>query len=300
VSIFQGSAVAIVTPFNPDGSINFEVLERLIGFQFENETDAIVVCGTTGEASTLTDEEQLSVIKFVVDSVKKLNKKLNKSIPVIAGAGSNDTRHGAELAKGAEEMGADALLLVSPYYNKTTQKGLISHYTDHAKAVKIPIIMYNIPGRTGLNINAETVLELSKIDNIAGVKEASGNLAHIMDLMRLCGEKLDVYSGNDDNVIAILALGGKGVISTMANVVPKQTHDIVKLYFDGDQKGALKIQFEMAPLIKALFCEVNPIPVKTALKLKGYAGMSYRKPLVEMEPKNEEFLKKTLADLKLI
>jgi 4-hydroxy-tetrahydrodipicolinate synthase len=293
MSIFQGAAVAIVTPFNPDGTINFEVLSQLIEFQIKNETDAIVVCGTTGEASTLTDEEQLDVIKFVVD-------KVNKRVPVIAGAGSNDTRHGVELAKGAEEMGADALLLVSPYYNKTTQKGLISHYTDHAKAVKIPIIMYNIPGRTGLNINPETVLELSKIDNIKGVKEASGNLDHIMNLMRLRPEKLDVYSGNDDNVIAILALGGKGVISTMSNVVPKPTRDMVKLYFEGKYKEALKIQFEMAPLIKALFCEVNPIPVKTALKLMGYGGMYYRKPLVEIESKNEEFLKKTMTDLKLI
>lgn len=293
MSLFKGSGVAIVTPFNPDGSVNFDSLEKLIEFQIENKTDAIVVCGTTGEASTLTDEEQIETIKFAVD-------KTNKRVPVIAGAGSNYTDHGIELCKASEKAGADGLLLVTPYYNKTTQKGLISHYTECAKSVDLPIIIYNVPVRTGLNVSPKTAYELSKIDNIVAIKEASGNISQIAEIAYLCQGKLDLYSGNDDQITPILSLGGIGVISVSANIIPLDTHNLVQRYLDGDAKGSAELQLKAIPLVKELFCEVSPIPVKAALNMLGFNVGGYRKPLVDMDESNYNNLKKAMQNYGLI
>ena len=244
--IFTGSGVAIVTPFNEDETINYPELERLIEFQIENGTDSIVICGTTGEASTLTDEEQIECIKFTVDVV-------NKRVPVIAGAGSNHTSHAIELAQGCEKVGADAVLIVTPYYNKTTQKGLIKHYKMIAESINIPIILYNVPSRTGLNITPQTCYELSKIKNIVGIKEASGNLSQVAEIAALCGEDFHIYSGNDDQILPVLSLGGLGVISVLANIMPKETHDMVASYLEGDTKKATKLQLEYLNLVNQLF-----------------------------------------------
>lgn len=284
MSIFTGSGVAIVTPMNTDKTVNYNKLEELIDFQIDNGTDSIIICGTTGEASTLTDDEQLECIKVTVDHT-------NKRVPVIAGTGSNHTIHGIELSKKAELVGVDALLQVTPYYNKTTQKGLVHHFTDIAKAVDIPIILYNVPSRTGLNISANTANELSRIDNIVAIKEASGNIAHVVELAHVLEGRLDIYSGNDDQILPLLALGGKGVISVIANILPRQTHDIVAKYLSGDVKGSLKLQLELYPLIKSLFCEVNPSPVKQALNLMGMEAGPTRRPLYEMESDNIELLR---------
>jgi len=259
----------------------------------ENGTDAIVTCGTTGEASTLTDEEQIEVIRFTVSTV-------NKRIPVIAGTGSNHTEHGIKLSIEAQKAGADACLLINPYYNKTTQKGLILHYTQTAKAVDIPCILYNVPGRTGLNIDPKTVKELSKVDNIVGLKEASGNLNQIMELAEFCGDRMTLYSGNDDNTIPILSVGGKGLISVVANVIPKDTHDMVTSWLNGDHETALRMQLRMLNFCRASMCEVNPIPIKTALKLLGYEAMHYRMPLCDMEDANLERLRKSMQEYGLL
>lgn len=263
MSLFTGSGVAIVTPMHADGSVNYPVLKELIEFQLENGTDAIIICGTTGEASTMTDQEQIDAVRFTVETVAK-------RAVVLAGAGSNDTAHAIELAKGCEATGVDGVLLVTPYYNKTTQKGLIKHYTAIANSINIPVLLYNVPGRTGLSISPKTCYELSKVKNIVGIKEASGNFSNIAEIAALCGPDFDLYSGNDDQNIPILSLGGKGVISVLANVAPKQTHDMVEKFLSGDTKGAAKLQLESIELINALFCEVNPIPVKTALNLMGF------------------------------
>lgn len=292
-TIFTGSGVAIVTPFNSDGSVNYDALKELIEFQIENSTDAIIICGTTGEASTLTDDEQISVIKFTVDTVAG-------RIPVIAGAGSNDTRHGIALAKRCEEVGADALLIVTPYYNKTTQRGIVKYYKDISSAVNIPIVMYNIAGRTGLNIQPKTVAELAEIENIVAIKEASGNISQVAEIAALCGDKLDIYSGNDDQIVPLLSLGGKGVISVLANVAPKYTHTIVESYMNGDVKKAAKLQLDAMGLIKSLFVEVNPIPVKEALNLMGKNAGGYRAPLLEMEPVHKEQLAESMKKFGLI
>lgn len=292
MAVFTGSGVAIVTPFNDDGSINFDAFGKLIDFQLENLTDAIIVCGTTGEASTLTDDEQIECIRFAVSHV-------NKRVPVIAGAGSNHTEHGAELCKASQRAGADACLLVTPYYNKTTQKGLIEHYTETAKSVDLPIILYNVPGRTGLNIAPKTVLELSKIENIVAIKEASGNITQIADVAHLClsdGGGFDIYSGNDDQILPVLSLGGKGVISVLANVAPKNTHDMVANFFAGNIKEAIKLQLDAMPLINALFCEVNPIPVKAALNMMGMNAGGYRRPLTTMDDNNRKTLEQAMKD----
>lgn len=288
MAIFTGSGVAIVTPFHPDFTVNYEKLGELIEFQIQNGTDAIIICGTTGEASTLTDEEQLECVRYTVE-------KVAKRVPVIAGAGSNHTDHGIELAKGCEQMGADGLLLVTPYYNKTTQKGLIAHYTAMAGAVNIPIILYNVPGRTGLNIAPQTCLALSKVPNIVGVKEASGNLSQIAEIAALCGPDFTIYSGNDDQVLPILSLGGKGVISVFANICPKESHEMVHHYLSGNAPAATKIQLDSLHLMNALFCEVNPIPVKAALNLMGYDVGRCKLPLVDMEDAHLELLKKEMA-----
>ncbi|MCQ2016264.1 4-hydroxy-tetrahydrodipicolinate synthase [Clostridium butyricum] len=290
--IFTGAAVAIVTPFNEEG-INFEELKRLIDFNIENGTDAIVIAGTTGESSTMSDEEHKEVIKFTVDYV-------NKRIPVIAGTGSNDTLYALELSQYAEKVGVDGLLIVTPYYNKTTQLGLVKHYNYIADRVNIPIILYNVPSRTGVNITPKTCLELSKHKNIVAVKEASGNLSQVAEIRALCGDELNIYSGNDDQISPILSLGGKGVISVLSNVAPKEAHEICQLFFDGKAEESAKIQLEYLNLINALFIEVNPIPVKTALGLMGYNVGHLRMPLFSMEECNLEVLKKELKARNLI
>lgn len=288
--LFIGSAVAIVTPFTDDG-IDYAAFAKLIEFQIQGGSDAIVVCGTTGEASTMPDPEHIDAIKFVVDTV-------NKRIPVIAGTGSNDTRHAIELSKAAEAVGADALLSVTPYYNKATQKGLYEHFKMIAASVKLPIILYNVPSRTNVNINPDTLKALAEIDNIVAVKEC--NLAQVGDIINLCGEDFTVYSGEDANVLPLLSLGGKGVISVMANIIPKDTHDMVVKYLEGDTKAATKLQLKTLNLIKALFCEVNPIPVKTAVNLLGFNAGKCRMPLTEIADNNLEYLRREMRAYGLI
>lgn len=291
-TVFTGAAVAIVTPFNERG-VDFEKFGELIDYQIENGTDAIVVCGTTGESATMPDEEHISVIKYCVQRVAG-------RVPVIAGAGTNDTPHCIRLSKAAEECGADALLLVTPYYNKTTQKGLVKHFTMVANSVNLPIILYSVPSRTGVNIAPQTVKKLSEVENIVGIKEASGNISQVAKIAELCGDDFTIYSGNDDQIVPIMSLGGKGVISVLSNVVPAQTHDIATKYLAGDTRGALSLQLEYLELIDALFCEVNPIPVKTALNMMGQNVGSLRMPLCEMTEENEKKLRNVLKKYKLI
>lgn len=290
MSIFEGAGVALVTPFHEDGSVNFEKLEQLVEEQIAGGTDCIIACGTTGEAATLTHEEHLEVIRFVC-------KVVNKRIPVVAGTGSNCTDTAVYLSTEAEKAGADGLLLVSPYYNKSTQKGLKVHFGDVAKAVKLPILLYNVPSRTGVNITPETIVALcNEYDNIVGVKEASGNFSAIAEIAHLSGGTVDIYSGNDDQTVPMMALGAKGVISVVSNVAPRQVHDMCAAFKAGDIEKAKQMQLDAIPLTNALFCEVNPIPVKTALNLMGWKVGPTRMPLCEMEPENEERLKKALAD----
>ena len=288
MSIFKGAGVAITTPFLANGEVDYDTFRDQIEYQVQNGTDAIIVCGTTGEASCLSHEEHLDCIKFCVEVV-------NKRIPVIAGTGSNCTETAIYLSTEAEKYGVDGLLVVTPYYNKATQKGLIEHYTMVAESVKLPIIMYNVPSRTGCNILPETAAKLCKnVPNIVGIKEASGDISQVAKVALLCGDDIDIYSGNDDQIIPILALGGKGVISVLSNVAPKQTHDICQAFFDGDTAKAAKLQIEAIPLVGALFCEVNPIPVKKAIELQGRDTGVVRRPLTEMEPQNAERLKKEM------
>jgi 4-hydroxy-tetrahydrodipicolinate synthase len=279
--LFIGSAVAIVTPFTDNG-VNYQTLKELIEFQIKGGSDAIVICGTTGEASTMPDDEHIAVIKFAVEAI-------NKRVPVIAGTGSNDTRHAIELSKAAEEVGADGILSVTPYYNKATQKGLYEHFKVIANNVKIPMILYNVPSRTNLNINPETVKALSQIDNIIAIKEC--NLGQVGDVVNLCGEDFAVYSGDDNTVLPMLSLGGKGVISVMANIIPQDTHNMVERFFQGDTKGAIKLQLQTLNLIKALFSEVNPIPIKAAVNLLGFKAGHCRMPLTEISENNLELLR---------
>ena len=293
MSIFTGAGVALVTPMHADGSVNFEKMRELIEFQIANATDALIICGTTGEATTISDEDQIECVRFAKEVAAG-------RVPVIAGAGSNDTAHCIELAVACEKAGADAVLLVTPYYNKATQKGLILHYTAIANAIHIPIILYNVPGRTGCNLAPKTVYELSKVENIVAVKEASGNLSQVAEIAALVGPDFDIYSGNDDQILPVLSLGGKGVISVLSNVAPKQTHDMVMNYLNGDTKAATKLQLDAIELISALFCEVNPIPVKTALNLMGYEVGACKLPLCDMEPKNLETLKTAMKNYGLI
>lgn len=286
MSLFTGSGVAIVTPFNEEG-VNFKKLEEILEWHISNKTDAIIVCGTTGEASTMSEQERKETIKFTVEVVKG-------RIPVIAGTGTNNTKASVEMSKWADSIGVDGLLVITPYYNKTTQRGCIEHFKVIANAVTKPIIVYNVPSRTGFNITPVTLLELSKIDNIAAVKEASSDIVQIAEIAHLCGDKLDIYSGNDDQIVPILSLGGKGVISVVGNILPGDTHNIVEKYFKGDQIDALKLQLKMLPLIKALFIETNPIPVKTAMNLMGMEVGGLRLPLIDMSDKNLEALKKEM------
>lgn len=290
MSIFKGAAVAIITPMTETQEVNYEKLGEIIEEQIAGGTDAIVICGTTGEASTLSHEEHLDTIKYTVE-------KVNHRIPVIAGTGSNSTATAIYLSQEAEKYGVDGLLLVSPYYNKATQKGLIAHFTAIANSVKVPIILYNIQGRTGVNIAPETIAYLfNNVENIVAVKEASGNISQVAKIMQLTDGKIDLYSGNDDQVVPILSLGGSGVISVLSNVAPRKTHDMVQKFLDGDVAGSREIQLRALPLIDALFCEVNPIPVKAALNLMGKEVGPLRLPLTEMEPQNQERLAKAMKD----
>ncbi len=282
MSLFKGSGVAIVTPYNQNG-INFDKLGELIEWHIEEGTDAIIICGTTGEASTMTDNEQKETIKFAVE-------KVNKRIPVIAGTGSNNTKHAIDLSIYAENVGVDGLLVVTPYYNKTTQKGLVEHFTAIADNVNIPIIVYNVPGRTGLNILPKTIATLSKHPNIKGVKEASGNISQVAEIARLCPDNFYIYSGNDDMVVPLLSLGGKGVISVVANILPKDTHDMVINYLNGDIEKSRTLQLKMKGLIDALFIETNPIPIKTAMNLLNMNAGILRLPLTKMSEDNKKIL----------
>lgn len=292
-TIFTGSAIAIITPMNDDWSINYDVLGEMIDNQIENGTDAIVICGTTGEASTMTDEEHLECIRFAVE-------RTAKRVPVIAGTGSNDTAYAVKLSKEAEKIGADALLVVTPYYNKTTQRGLINHFTAIADAVNIPLILYNIPGRTGMNIEIATMKELTKHKNICAVKEASGNISYAAKLIAECGDMIDVYSGNDDMIVPLMSLGAKGVISVLSHVVPKETHDMVQYCLDNNFAEATKLQIEYLDLINNLFIEVNPIPVKEAVNMMGVKAGPCRLPLCEMSNEHKNILRVSLEKHELI
>ena len=290
MSIFTGAGVAIITPFNDDDTVNYEEFGRIIDEQIANSTDAIIVCGTTGESSTMPDEEHVSVIKYCVD-------KVAGRVPVIAGTGSNCTETAIYLSQEAQKAGVDACLVVTPYYNKATQKGLIEHYTAVAKSIDLPIIMYNVPGRTGCNIQPETAVKLAKeVDNIVAIKAATGNLAQETKTMALAEGCLDMYSGEDGLIVPLMSIGAKGVISVLSNVAPKQTHDICAKFFAGDVAGSAKMQFEVLELVDALFCEVNPIPVKHALNLMGMEVGPLRMPLCPMEDANLERLKKAMKN----
>lgn len=293
MAIFTGAGVAIVTPMKENGEVNYEILGELLEEQIANSTDAIIICGTTGESSTLSHEEHLDVIKYAVD-------KVAKRIPVVAGTGSNSTETAVYLSVEAEKYGADALLLVTPYYNKATQKGLIAHYTEIANSVKVPIILYNVPSRTGCNITPETAVYLAKnVENIVAIKEASGNISQVAKLMQLADGCIDLYSGNDDQIVPLMSLGGKGVISVLSNIAPQQTHDIVELFMEGKVQESCALQLKALPLINALFSEVNPIPVKKALNLMGREAGPLRGPLTEMEEANAGKLAKEMVDFGL-
>ena len=290
MAIFKGSGVAIVTPFHEDGSINYDMMDRLIDYHCAKGTDSIIVCGTTGESATLTEEEHMECVKFVIDRVKG-------RLPVIAGTGSNCTKTAVDMSREAVDYGADGLLLVTPYYNKATQAGLIAHYTAVAKEAKAPIIMYSVASRTGCNIEPATVAALVKnVDNIVGVKEASGNISQVAKIMALTDGNIDLYSGNDDQIVPLLSLGGKGVISVMANVAPQETHDICEKYFAGDVAGSAALQLKAIPLIEQLFCEVNPIPVKRAVSLMGFECGPLRMPLTQITLEHEKALVQAMKD----
>ena len=294
MSVFKGAAVAIITPMFENGEVNYPKLGEIIEFQIANKTDAIVICGTTGEASTLSHEEHIEVIDYCV-------KKVAKRVPVIAGTGSNSTETAIYLSQEAEKSGADALLVVTPYYNKATQKGLIAHYTAVAESVELPIIMYNVPGRTGCNIAPETAATLVRnVKNIVGIKEASGNISQVAKLMSICGDEIELYSGNDDQIVPLLSLGGLGVISVLSNVAPKETHDICAKWFAGDVKGSAQLQLKALPLVDALFSEVNPIPVKKAVSLMGHDVGGLRMPLTELTKANEEKLVKAMKEFGIL
>ncbi|MCD8222543.1 MAG: 4-hydroxy-tetrahydrodipicolinate synthase [Clostridiales bacterium] len=290
MAIFKGAGVALVTPFHADGSVNYDKLKELLEEQIAGGTDAIIICGTTGESATMSHEEHLDVIRYTCDVV-------NKRIPVIAGTGSNSTAEAIHLSVGAEKAGADGLLLVTPYYNKATQKGLIQHYTEIAGKVSLPIILYHVPSRTGVTMTPETIVTLCKnVPNIVGIKEASGNFSAIAQIMNLADGCVDLYSGNDDQIVPLLSLGGIGVISVLSNVAPRQTHTICESFFTGDVAKSAKLQLEAVPLINALFSEVNPIPVKAAMNMMGKEVGPLRLPLTEMEEKNQEKLKAAMQN----
>lgn len=291
MAIFTGAGVAIVTPFKEDGSIHYEKLDELIDYQCNNGTDSIIICGTTGESATMTEEEHMECVRFAIERTKK-------RVPVVAGTGSNCTRTAVEMSKEAKELGADGLLVVTPYYNKATQAGLVAHFKEVAAAAAgTPVIMYSVASRTGCNIEPKTVAELVKdVDNIVAIKEASGNISQVAKIMSLTDGNIDLYSGNDDQIVPLLALGGIGVISVLSNVAPKETHDICAKYLAGDIKGSRKLQMKAIPLIDQLFCEVNPIPVKKAMKLMGMDCGPLRMPLTELTPEHEKALAQAMKD----
>lgn len=291
-TIFKGSATALITPINEKG-VNFDALEKMIEFQISENTDALVICGTTGEAPTLEDNEHLDAIECAVSVAKG-------RIPIIAGTGSNNTAHAIMMNREAQKRGVDALLWVAPYYNKSTQRGLVKHYQALAASTDLPAILYNVPSRTGSDIKAETVEELSKVENIVAIKEASGDVARTVDIIERCGDSMDVYSGNDDIIVPMMSVGAKGVISVLSNVVPKDTHDMCMYCLEGDFKKATELQLKYFKLVKALFCEVNPIPVKTAMNLMGFDAGILRLPLYEMEEKNFNVLKEIMKSHGLI
>lgn len=292
-TVFTGAAVAIITPMLPDGSIHYEELGRIIEDQVAGGTDAIVICGTTGEASTMPDEEHLDCIEYAV-------KKVAGRIPVVAGTGSNDTNHAIKLSQEAVRRGADALLQVTPYYNKTSQSGLVRHFTAIADAVDAPIILYNVPSRTGVNITPATCKILAQHPRIVAIKEASGNIAQVAQIAHLCGDELAIYSGNDDQIVPLLALGGKGVISVLSNVAPRQAHDICRLWFEGNTQASLQLQLDMMDLCGALFCDVNPIPVKAAMNMLGYQAGECRLPLDRLSPEHMDTLRTALKKAGLL
>lgn len=292
MSIFKGSGVALVTPFNESG-VDFDKLGELLEWHIENKTDAIIICGTTGEASTMSEAEKKETIEYTV-------KKVNNRIPVIAGTGSNNTKYSIEMSKWAESIGVDALLVITPYYNKTTQEGLVCHFSAINDAVNIPIILYNVPGRTGMNIAPKTLAKLCDLSNVKAIKEASGDLSQILKMKALCDGKIDIYSGNDDQIVPILSVGGIGVISVLANICPNETHDMVSLYLEGKTKESLDTQIKLLPLCDALFIETNPIPVKTALNLINKNVGDLRLPLCHMNDDNLSILKNELQSLKLL
>lgn len=292
-TIFTGAGVAIVTPMNPDESINFDRLGQIIDNQIENGTDAIVICGTTGESATMTDQEHVDCIEYAV-------KRVNGRVPVIAGAGSNHTSYAVWMSKEAKRVGADALLHVTPYYNKTSQTGLIRHFNAVADATDLPIILYNVPSRTGVNITPATYRELAKHPNIVAAKEASGNISQIAQIAQVCGDELDLYSGNDDQIVPLLSLGAKGVISVLSNIMPRETHDICRLFFEGKIAESRALQLKLLPLINALFSDVNPIPVKEAMNMMGWECGECRLPLVSMQPQAKEHLRVLMQEQGLI
>ena len=292
-TIFTGAGVAIVTPMNPDESINFDRLGQIIDNQIENGTDAIVICGTTGESATMTDQEHVDCIEYAV-------KRVNGRVPVIAGAGSNHTSYAVWMSKEAKRVGADALLHVTPYYNKTSQTGLIRHFNAVADATDLPIILYNVPSRTGVNITPATYRELAKHPNIVAAKEASGNISQIAQIAQACGDELDLYSGNDDQIVPLLSLGTKGVISVLSNIMPRETHDICRLFFEGKIAESRALQLKLLPLINALFSDVNPIPVKEAMNMMGWECGECRLPLVSMQPQAKEHLRVLMQEQGLV
>ena len=290
--LFKGVGSAVPTPFDENG-VNISEFRKFLQFQIDNNVDALIVCGTTGESSTMTRDEKIIAINCALEVA-------NEKIPVIVGTGSNNTREAIEMSKIAERLGVDGILVVTPYYNKTTQRGLIAHYKAIAESVSIPIILYNVPSRTGVNIEPQTCLELSKIDNIVAIKEASGNISQVAQISNLCGDNLYIYSGNDDQIVPICSLGGIGVISVLSNIKPKFVHDMVYDFLDGNIDKARKMQLNVLPLINSLFSEVNPIPVKAALNMMGKEVGTLRAPLTEMEPQNQEILRKAMADMNLL
>lgn len=292
-TIFTGAGLAIVTPMNPDESINFDRLGQIIDNQIENGTDAIVICGTTGESATMTDQEHVDCIEYAV-------KRVNGRVPVVAGAGSNHTSYAVWMSKEAKRVGADALLHVTPYYNKTSQTGLIRHFNAVADATDLPIILYNVPSRTGVNITPATYRELAKHPNIVAAKEASGNISQIAQIAQACGDELDLYSGNDDQIVPLLSLGAKGVISVLSNIMPRETHDICRLFFEGKIAESRALQLKLLPLINALFSDVNPIPVKEAMNMMGWECGECRLPLVSMQPQAKEHLRVLMQEQGLI
>lgn len=292
-TIFTGAGVAIVTPMNPDESINFDRLGQIIDNQIENGTDAIVICGTTGESATMTDQEHVDCIEYAV-------KRVNGRVPVVAGAGSNHTSYAVWMSKEAKRVGADALLHVTPYYNKTSQTGLIRHFNAVADATDLPIILYNVPSRTGVNITPATYRELAKHPNIVAAKEASGNISQIAQIAQACGDELDLYSGNDDQIVPLLSLGAKGVISVLSNIMPRETYDICRLFFEGKIAESRALQLKLLPLINALFSDVNPIPVKEAMNMMGWECGECRLPLVSMQPQAKEHLRVLMQEQGLV